>query len=100
MKKSIALFTFILMSCAYAFAQVPDPQISDNNYKHPNKRAAAIESGVDHHPTVEFTSAKENTNPKSSFKNSQKDANKPTVGTAAPARANGRRTTGNYKKQF
>jgi hypothetical protein len=100
MKKSIALFTLIFLSCTYAFAQSPDPQISDNNYKHPNKRAAAIKSGVDHHATINFTSAKENTNYKSSFKNSQRATSKPSVFTESPARANGRKTTGNYKKQF
>jgi len=99
MKKSI-IFSILFLSGTFAFAQSPDPQISDNNYKHPNKRAAAIESGVDNHPTIGATAATENTNYKSSFKNNEKAATKPSVFTEAPARANGRKTTGNYKKQF
>lgn len=104
MKKSL-LFLLFILSGSIAFAQNGagnDPQISDRNYKHPNKAARAQELGLDKHYSAAGTSsAEDNTNYKNNFKNKRSNTNKASFGTESPARAySGRKTTRNYKNQF
>lgn len=102
--KKILVCLFFVLSGSIAFAQNGagnDPQISDRNYKHPNKAARAQELGLDQHYTAGTTSAEDNTNYKSSFKNKRNVTKKASFGTESPARTySGRKTTRNYKNQF
>ena len=98
----------LLMLCAissFALAQTSqgkdttyrnDPQVSDQNYKHPNKAAAAVESGKDQHVKTGTIKQEDNSNYKQSFKRSSTHKSKVTTDTSG-SRTKVKR---NYKHQF
>lgn len=103
MKKHFFFMALLFLSCNMAFAQnstSDDPQITDRNYKHPNKAAKANRLNTDQHPSTGLADVKDNTDYKHSFK-SGKSTNRSSVSTGTTTRSySGRTTTRNYKKQF
>jgi len=76
-----------------------DSQISDANYKHPNKAAEARKKGLDHHSKAGSTVVTENGDYKRTFKN-KSNVNKAAVQTESPAGLNKMKSKKNYKQQF